>query len=446
MTRKIRNRNCQINAQRHKAETGLGCGPVHNQNRKGLASHGDRGTGRYTGNMPLYAAFMICFALSLITLPFSQTEARYASIVIDTQSGAVLHETNADTRNYPASLVKMMTLYLTFEALTRNRIQLDQRLEVSKRAEGMAPSRLGLGRGQTIRAEEAILAIVTKSANDAAVVLAEALAGSEIKFAQMMNEKARELGMKRTTFRNATGLPNRRQLSTARDMATLSRALLLDFPQYYHHFSVTEFRYHDRTYHNHNRLLENYRGADGIKTGYTRASGFNLAGCVKRGDHRLIAVVFGGKTAKSRDRHMIKLLDRAFASISTVANVVSLSTLSSSGAIQESRQHRLAQQDEDKDTGKAGAPMARYGAQVGAYYRYNQAARAATHAAQRLPESFHEPFLWIPKVPGRNGSLFLARLVGLTKNDAKQACQYLRAADIDCLEIKATPPTSVALN
>ena len=268
---------------------------------------------------------MVSFALSLMSLPFSQTEARYASIVIDTNSGAVLHETNADTPNYPASLVKMMTLYLTFEALTRNRLEMDQRLGVSKRAVGMAPSRLGLRLGQRIRAEEAILAVVTKSANDAAVVLAEAVAGNELKFAQMMNDKARELGMKRTTFCNATGLPNRRQLSTARDMVTLAQALLRDFPQYYRLFSVTAFRYRDRTYHNHNRLLESYVGADGIKTGYTRASGFNLVASVKRGENRLIAVVFGGKTAKSRDQHMVELLDRAFARIDTVTNVASLS-------------------------------------------------------------------------------------------------------------------------
>jgi D-alanyl-D-alanine carboxypeptidase len=387
---------------------------------------------------------MFCLALTLITLPFNQTEARYASIVIDTQSGAVLHETNADTRNYPASLVKMMTLYLTFEALKRNHLQLDERLPISKRAEGMAPSRLGLRLGQTIRAEDAILAIVTKSANDAAVVLAEALGGSEIKFARMMNRKARKLGMKRTTFRNATGLPNRHQLSTARDMAILAQALLQDFPQYYYLFSVTHFRYRDHTYHNHNRLLDNYAGTDGIKTGYTRASGFNLAASVERDEHRLIAVVFGGKTAKSRDRHIVKLLDRAFASIGTATDVASLSSASSSRAIQGSDQNSPATLDQGSSAG--GAPMGRYGAQVGAYYRYNQAKHAATDAVGRLPESLAEPFLWIPKVEGRKGSLFLARLVGLTKTDAKEACQYLRAADIDCLAIKVTPPTNIALN
>ena len=257
----------------------------------------------------------------LFTLSSFSVQARYASIVVDTNSNTVLHEENADVQNYPASLVKMMTLYLTFSALSRNQLKLDQQLKVSKHAGSMAPSRLGLKVGQTIRAEEAILAIVTKSANDAAVVLAEALGGSESKFVQMMNNKANTLGMKRTVFRNASGLPNGRQVSTARDMSILAQALLRDFPEYYHFFSAVDFHYLNVTYINHNRLLNNYGGADGIKTGYTRASGFNLVTSVKRSDHRLIAVVFGGKTAQSRDKHMVKLLDTAFARINTSTGV-----------------------------------------------------------------------------------------------------------------------------
>lgn len=440
MVRRTCIRNYQTSAQLHELKIALECDPPGNPGQHRHASPSEVGISPRVSRLSVHTAIMIALMLTLISLPFSQTEARYASIVIDMQSGAVLHETNADTRNYPASLVKMMTLYLTFEALRRNQIQLDQTLEVSERAEGMAPSRLALERGQTIRARDAILAMVTKSANDAAVVLAETLGGSEIKFAQKMNEKAGELGMKRTTFRNATGLPNRRQLSTARDMAMLAKALLQDFPEFYHFFSVAEFRYRDRTYQNHNRLLENYAGTDGIKTGYTRASGFNLAASVKRGDRRLIAVVFGGKTAKSRDRHMATLLDRGFARIGTAATLAALNTSPSHRAGQVAGQNSLARKDQDV------SPMGRYGAQVGAYYRYNQAEHAANNAARRLPESLDQPLVWIPKVKGRKGSLFLARLVGLSANDAKAACQHLRAADIDCLAIKVTPPTSVALN
>lgn len=399
---------------------------------------------RGTRRLLLHSTFIAFVGFNLLALPYNRAEARYASIVTDAQSGAVLHQINADTRNYPASLVKMMTLYLTFEALNDNRIQPQQRLAVSHRAANMPPSRLGLNVGQTIRVKDAILALVTKSANDVAVVLAEALGENESRFAQMMTKKAYALGMKQTTFRNATGLPDRRQLSTARDMAILAQALLRDFSEYYHLFSVTEFRYNNHIYRNHNRLIHTYSGTDGIKTGYTRASGFNLATSVKRGRHRVIAVVFGGDTAQARDRHMVKLLDQAFARIGGVEDLASLNPTRRTPVVEESRQKSLAQ--DDGNPRKTDGVTGRYGAQVGAYYRYKMAERAAIEAAQLLAGTIDQPLVWVPKVKGRNGSLFLARLVGLTEHDAKQACQHLKAAAIDCLTIKARPPTRVAFN
>jgi D-alanyl-D-alanine carboxypeptidase len=258
-----------------------------------------------------FLAFLGLLA-ALVALP-GGAAARYASIVIDASTGDVLHEINSDTRNYPASLTKMMTLYLAFEALDNGRIQRTQKLMVSRRAARMPASRLGLRRGRTISLEDAILALVTKSANDAAVVIAEALAGSESKFARLMTKKAAALGMTRTSFRNASGLHNRRQLSTARDIARLAQALIRDFPRYYIYFSTATFRYKGRTYRNHNELLKTYYGTDGVKTGYTRASGYNLAASTVRNGRRLIAVVFGGKTAKARDRHIAALLDKGFA-------------------------------------------------------------------------------------------------------------------------------------
>ena len=249
---------------------------------------------------------------ALVVLP-GAASARYASIVIDASTGDVLHQVNADTRNYPASLTKMMTLYLAFEALEKGRIQQSQKLMVSRRAAGMPASKLGLRRGRTITLEHAILALVTKSANDAAVVIAEALAGSETKSARLMTKKAKQLGMTRTSFRNASGLHNRRQLSTARDMSKLALALIRDYPRYYIYFSTKKFRYKGRTFRNHNELLKTYKGTDGVKTGYTRASGYNLAASTIHHGRRLIAVVFGGKSAKSRDRHIASLLDKGFA-------------------------------------------------------------------------------------------------------------------------------------
>ncbi len=264
---------------------------------------------------------MLALVLSLCVLALSQVfaaetaQARYASIVIDAETGEVLRSRNADIRRYPASLTKMMTLYLFFEAIDQGRLSLDSKLKVSKRAAGQPPSKLGPSAGSTIRVEDAIRALVVKSANDIAVVVAEALGGTEVKFAQKMTSKARTLGMTRTTFRNASGLPNRKQRSTARDMAQLARALMRDFPHRYHYFDDERFGYRGREHRTPNRLLGRYRGMDGIKTGYIRASGFNLVASAERDSRRVIAVVFGGKTASSRNSHMANLLDLGFTRI-----------------------------------------------------------------------------------------------------------------------------------
>ena len=252
------------------------------------------------------------FGVVMLLASPAEAASRYASIVIDADTGKVLHEAYADHRKYPASLAKMMTLYLLFDALDKGKLTLDKSLTVSRRAEGMSPSKLGLRRGSSIKVRDVILALVTKSANDAAVVAAEALAGTEIDFALVMTAKAKQLGMKHTEFRNASGLPNRYQKSTARDMATLARALIRDFPKHYHFFSATKFSYGKRTYSNHNALLRSYQGTDGIKTGYIRASGFNLVASAERGGRRLIVVVFGGKSSRSRDAHAADLLNRGF--------------------------------------------------------------------------------------------------------------------------------------
>ncbi|MEO1091591.1 MAG: D-alanyl-D-alanine carboxypeptidase family protein [Pseudomonadota bacterium] len=252
-------------------------------------------------------------ALALLLLAAMPAEARrYASIVIDAQTGAVLHEEQADRWVYPASLTKMMTLYMAFEAIEDGRLRLDQELPVSRAAAAKPPSKLGLRTGQTISVRNTMLALVTRSANDAAVVLGEAIGGTESGFGRMMTKRARALGLRSTTFRNASGLPNTEQRTTARDMARLGLRLQRDFPQYYGYFSTRKFAYGGRTYGNHNRLLGNYRGTDGIKTGYIRASGFNLVASVERDGRRLIGVVIGGRTAKSRNAHMVELLDAAF--------------------------------------------------------------------------------------------------------------------------------------
>ncbi|MER8483391.1 D-alanyl-D-alanine carboxypeptidase [Mesorhizobium sp. M1322] len=238
----------------------------------------------------------------------SSMAARSAAIVIDAKTGKVLYSSNADGRRYPASLTKMMTLYLAFEAMANGKISKNSRVVFSANAAAEPPTKLGVRRGGAITVETAILSMVTKSANDSATALGELLGGNEANFAHMMTAKARALGMKGTVFRNAHGLPNPGQFTTARDMAVLGIALREHFPQYYGYFSQRSFLYGRKRINGHNRLLGRIKGVDGIKTGYTRASGYNLVSSVDDGDRRIVAVVIGGKSGGSRDNQMAALI------------------------------------------------------------------------------------------------------------------------------------------
>ncbi|MGY3445006.1 MULTISPECIES: serine hydrolase [unclassified Bradyrhizobium] len=233
---------------------------------------------------------------------------QFASIVVDGNTGSVLTSNSPDGLRHPASLTKIMTLYLLFERLESGKMKLDTEMPVSEHASEQDPTKLGLRPGQTIRVEDAIKGLVTRSANDAAVVIAEAVGGSEDDFARMMTRKARALGMSRTTYRNASGLPNDEQITTARDQATLGRAIQDRFPRYYRYFSTTAFNFRGHTITGHNRLLGSVEGVDGIKTGYTRASGFNLVTSIHRGNRFLVGVVLGGRSGGSRDAIMRNLL------------------------------------------------------------------------------------------------------------------------------------------
>ncbi len=240
---------------------------------------------------------------------------KYAAIVIHADTGDVLLDKYADQARYPASLTKMMTLYLLFEEIEAGRLNLDSMLSVSAQAAGQPPSKLGLAAGSKISVERAIEALIVKSANDVAVAVAEGVSGSEWKFAQDMTARARALGMRNTTFKNASGLPNSRQMTTARDLAVLSQRLIKDFPQYFPYFNTQEFTWNGRTYRTHNALVRTYPGADGLKTGYTQRSGFNLATTASRDGHRIIGIVLGGRSVATRDAHMKEILTTAFADI-----------------------------------------------------------------------------------------------------------------------------------
>src|ERR1700681_338363 len=248
----------------------------------------------------------------------------FSSIIVDGNSGATLSANNPDASRHPASLTKIMTLYLLFERLDAGKMKLDTEMEVSSHASEQAPTKLGLRPGQTIRVEDAIKGLVTRSANDAAVVIAEAIAGDEDDFAKLMTRKARGLGMTRTVYRNASGLPDDNQVTTARDQSTLGRAIQDRFPRYYRYFSTVAFNYHGHSIRNHNHLLGNVEGVDGIKTGYTRASGFNLVTSMRRGNRHLVGVVMGGRSGGSRDAIMRNLLAENLEKAATKRSVAAI--------------------------------------------------------------------------------------------------------------------------
>src|SRR5215813_5011306 len=288
--------------------------------------------GRVRSEVPCGLRWGVCSlvaVLSLVALAGDNADARRRSknssgdyspayaIVVDANSGSILHASNPDALRHPASLTKIMTLYMLFERLEAGKLKLDSQLKVSAHAEDQAPTKLDLEDGETISVEDAIKGMVTRSANDAAVVVAEALAGSEEEFARLMTRKAQALGMTKTVYRNASGLPNDAQVTTARDQAILGRAIQERFPAYYKYFKTQSFVFRGQTIGNHNRLLGKVEGVDGIKTGYTHTSGFNLVTSMRREKRHVVAVVLGGSSASSRDARMRELLSEHIASAST---------------------------------------------------------------------------------------------------------------------------------
>lgn len=262
-----------------------------------------------------FAGLLLLAAMAMPALPAFAAER--SAMVIDANSGTVLYSAAADTPRYPASLTKMMTLYMTFDLIEKGRLGYGDTIPISAQASAQPPSKLDLDPGDRISVRDAVRALVTKSANDIAVALAEHIGGSEANFARLMTKRARDIGMTKTTFKNASGLPNDEQVTTARDMLTLALRLQDDFPEHYKVFATRAFSYKGASHRNHNTLLYHYRGTDGIKTGYTRASGFNLVTSVHRDGRHLVAAVFGGSTAGSRNAEMRAILDRSFARAST---------------------------------------------------------------------------------------------------------------------------------
>lgn len=389
---------------------------------------------------------------------------RYASIVIDSDSGSVLHAANPDAKSYPASLTKVMTLLLLFDELDSGRIRLDSKFTASAHAAAQAPSKLGLEPGEKISVESLILALVTKSANDAAVVAAEGVGGTEVNFAQMMTRKAQSLGMRSTVYRNASGLPDLGQVSTVRDQATLARALIRTHPGYYKYFSTRQFVYEGQPINTHNRLMLRYQGADGIKTGYIHASGFNLISSAKRDGKRIIGVVFGGTTAASRDKHMGQLLDKGFAKLRK-GGAVEVASAESAQADDEDlpdidelvaaaqsakapaakvkaapvkkvvlrapSKAKAADDDDDEDSIGDADPSV-WSIQVGAFSEYRPAQKAAGEAARKLGGLVSKASIDIDKTGKGKKAVYRARISGFTEDQARAACRRLSKAGKAC--------------
>ena len=314
----------------------------------------------------------------------------FSSIIVDGNSGATLSSNNPDGSRHPASLTKIMTLYLLFERLDAGKMKLDTEMPVSEFASEQAPTKLGLRPGQTLRVEDAIKGLVTRSANDAAVVIAEAIAGDEEEFAKLMTRKARALGMTKTVYRNASGLPDDDQVTTARDQSTLGRAIQDRFPRYYRYFSTLAFNYHGHSISNHNHLLGTVEGVDGIKTGYTRASGFNLVTSMRRGNRHLVGVVMGGRSGGSRDAIMRSLLAENLERASTKRTVAAIVERNSADANADVAEAEAATQPVQMVQVQGAVQVAPVSAEPAARSAA-PASRTAISAAAAVPQPKSEP-------------------------------------------------------
>tara|TARA_B110000444_G_scaffold250033_1_gene275885 strand:- start:1483 stop:2721 length:1239 start_codon:yes stop_codon:yes gene_type:complete len=385
------------------------------------------------------------FILLIGFLVFIQpAQAKYASFIINENTKRVYYTANADTRNYPASLTKIMTLYMIFDALKTKKISMNTKFKVSRRATRQPPSKLNLSAGSSISVKHAILALITKSANDVATVVAENLGKSERNFARLMTKKAKKLGMKRTTFKNASGLPNRGQLSTARDMATLGMAIRKNHSVFFKLFKTKSFIYKGTRYSNHNNLLGSYSGTDGIKTGYTHASGFNLVASVERNGQRIIGVVFGGKKARSRDKHMIKLLNRYFKTNASkplvrIANASELPKNRPKIIVAEKNVKNFKVPPNVINTLLLDRTNDDWFIQIGAFTNRLNAHKAARNARNVVPEQLGNLPASLSKISKVNNNnteyLWRVRFIELAENQARSVCAELWTSGLSCIPL-----------
>ena len=405
-----------------------------------------------------FASALIYTFLGLsITTP-NKSFASTSSIIIDAESGDILSSSNADELRYPASLTKVMTLYITFDALNKGIIKLDDDLKVSRHAANMAPSKLGLRAGQTVKVKTCIEALIVKSANDCATVLAENLGYSEKNFAQTMTQVAKELGMKNTTFRNANGLPNKAQKTTARDMALLGAAMYHHFPQYYKLFSLKKFTYKGKTIYTHNNILKTFEGADGMKTGFTNAAGFNIITSAQRDGHRVIAVTMGHNTAKERDRHISKMMDKGLKRLALNDSIKSsnmYANLEEKKVISETNETQTASV-ENKNTQKdwslesntqeaSQTSQAQWGIQIGAFSNYSKARSYALKIKQESAQKLAQNPIDIEPVSNGSAIIYRSKIIGMEKSAADKACQNLKRKNKSCIVVSVKQDNQLLL-
>ena len=396
-----------------------------------------RGQGSHTPGWRGFWQVAAAVALLVALPPVARAQIgsdRYSSIVVDVASGNVLEQANPDAQRYPASLTKLMTLYMVFEALRDRRAALDDLVPVSAHAASMEPSKLGLVPGTRITVQQAILGLVTKSANDAASALAELLGGSEDRFAQMMTLRARAMGMAHTTFANASGLPDDRQVTTARDLALLARRLVTDFPSDYRYFSTPSFVFGRRVIYNHDMMLKEYPGTDGMKTGYTEAAGHNLVTSTVRGGVRLIGVVLGAGSNAARDEHMVALLNQGFGEMG-VQTAPPATLVASRGPSLIASAHAATVSETRVAAAKPAAAPSGWGVQLGSYAT-ERAAREVAASAHRAAEAGD---VRIEHITVRGVPLWRAQVVGLTAARAQGACSALAHSRTTCVVVRPEP-------
>jgi D-alanyl-D-alanine carboxypeptidase len=390
----------------------------------------------------------LAWAAALVLACGGSAVAGYSSIVIDADSGKVLAQHAPDAQNYPASLTKMMTLFLTFKGLEGGTLKLDQRFAVSAHAAAQAPSKLDLKPGDSVALKDLIFALITHSANDAAVVLAENIAGSEPAFVERMNRAAKALGMTHSHFANPNGLPNPDNVSTARDLAALALALYRDFPKEYPWFSTEDYSFRGVNYANHNHLMHSFDGMDGIKTGYIRASGFNLAASAVRNGRRLVAVVMGGESAHSRDMKMASLLDAAFARKDETQIAQDAAPGDGGDTLAHRAGRALAALSPVSKAEAATHGIVRahvrehhpqlaeaWQIQVGSYIRHDMAEHAAELALQRISAAKGHPVMVVAPARAAKDHVFRARLAHFTHREAEAACRTLHRKHHGCAVI-----------